>query len=141
MVNDDAPAVAEQWGLAPHPEGGFFRETYRSPITTRAPGWDAPRALATSILFMLPVGVQSARHRVRGDELWLWQGGAPMALDIEGVRHLVGPDHDAGHDLQCLVPGGSWQWATPAGDGWSLVACVVAPGFDFADFELDDVTR
>ena len=140
MVTDDAAAVARQWGLTPHPEGGFFRETYRSSITVRVPGWDAPRALATSILFLLPAGVTSARHRVRGDELWLWQGGAPMALDIEGARHIVGPDGDAGHELQCLVPAGSWQSATPAGDGWSLVACVVAPGFDFADFELDDPT-
>ena len=68
-----------------------------------------------------------------GHELWLWQSGAPMALDIEGTTHVVGPEHE----LQVLVPGGAWQSATPVTGEWSLVACVVAPGFDFADFELE----
>jgi predicted cupin superfamily sugar epimerase len=59
-----------------------------------------------------------------------------MALDVEGVTSVVGPDAGAGHELHVLVPAGAWQSATPAGDAWSLVACVVAPGFDFADFEM-----
>ncbi len=132
----DAAAVAAMWDLAPHPEGGFFRETYRSTLTVAPPGWPAPRSLATSILYLLPAGTRSALHRVRGDELWLWQGGGAMALTIEGARHLVGPDRARGHVVQCVVPGGAWQTATPADDAWSLVACVVAPGFDFADFEM-----
>jgi uncharacterized protein len=122
-----------RWNLAPHPEGGYFRETYRCALTATPPGWPGARAFATSILYLLPPGVRSARHRVRGDELWLWQGGAPMALDIEGATHLVGPEHE----LQVLVPGGLWQSATPATDDWSLVACLVAPGFDFSDFEME----
>ena len=137
---EDAQAVAADWGLAPHPEGGFYRETYRSALTSTPPGWPGERALATAILYLLPPGERSAWHRVRGDELWLWQGGAAMELRVEQDEHLVGPDRSAGHELQVLVPAGAWQSATPAagadGPGWSLVACVVAPGFDFADFEL-----
>lgn len=136
----DARAVAERWNLTPHPEGGYYRETYRSGLTSTPPGWPGSRSLATAILFLLPAGERSARHRVRGDELWLYQSGAPMELQIDGRVALVGPDHGAGHELQVLVPGGAWQSATPAGgpseDTWSLVACVVAPGFDFDDFEL-----
>ena len=131
---DVAEAVGA-WRLEPHPEGGFFRETYRSPLAT-VPGWPGERALATSILYLLPGGVRSAWHRVRGDELWLWQGGAAMELRIGEQTRLVGPDPGAGQDPQVLVPGGAWQSATPAAGPWSLVACLVTPGFDFADFEL-----
>jgi len=132
-----ADDIAARWNLVPHPEGGYYRETYRCALTATPPGWPGARAFATSVLYLLPAGVRSANHRVRGDELWLWQGGAPMALGIDGTTHLVGPDRDGGHELQVLVPGGAWQSATPAGDDWSLVACVVAPGFDFADFEME----
>ena len=133
----NAETVVEQWGLEPHLEGGFFRETYRSELTVTPDGWPGARSFATAILFLLRSGERSARHRVRGDELWMWQLGEPMALEIDGTRHLVGPDASLGHALHVLVPGGAWQSATPAGDGWSLVACVVAPGFDFADFEME----
>lgn len=133
----DAQAVAELWDLAPHPEGGYYRETYRSEIAVELAGWLGTRSLATAIIYLLPVGERSVSHRVRGDELWLWQGGAPMALSVGEEERLVGPDPTAGHELHVLVPAGVWQWATPAaGDaGWSMTACVVAPGFDFADFE------
>ena len=131
-----AQQIIDRLQLQPHPEGGFFRETYRSQLTATPVGWPGPRAFATAILFLLRAGERSARHRVRGDELWCWHAGAPMALDIDGVTHLVGPDATAGHALHVLVPGGACQSATPAGDSWSLVACVVAPGFDFADFEM-----
>jgi uncharacterized protein len=132
----DARAAAEAWGLEPHPEGGFYRETFRSRVSVQLPGWPGERALATAIIYLLAAGERSAAHRVRGDELWLWQGGAPMELTVDGAARLLGPDAGAGHELQLLVPGGAWQSATPAGPGWSLAACVVAPGFDFADFEL-----
>lgn len=138
MTGADAAAVAEAWGLEPHPEGGFFRETYRSATSVRLPGWPGERALATAILYLLGAGERSARHRVRGDELWLWQGGAAMELTVADELLVVGPDAAAGQRLQALVPAGSWQSATPAAgeERWSLAACVVAPGFDFADFEL-----
>ena len=124
------------WDLRPHPEGGYYRQTYRSSLTTTPAGWSGPRALATSTLYLLPADEQARWHRVRGDELWLWQGGGPMRLSIEGTVRVVGRDRVAGHELQVLVPAGSWQSATPATDDWSLVACVVVPGFDWADFEM-----
>jgi predicted cupin superfamily sugar epimerase len=142
----DVTTAVRRWRLEPHPEGGFYRETYRSGMRTVPPGWPGERALATAILYLLPAGLRSAWHRVRGDELWLWQGGAPMMLLIGDETRVVGPDPAAGQHLQVLVPAGAWQSATPeqqAGEAtaaapWSLVACVVAPGFDFADFELRD---
>jgi predicted cupin superfamily sugar epimerase len=132
----DVSTAVTRWRLEPHPEGGFFRETYRSPLTTLPPGWPGERALATAILYLLPAGQRSAWHRVRGDELWLWQGGAPMHLRIGDQSRLVGPDPAAGQEPQVLVPAGAWQSATPGDGAWSLVACLVTPGFDFADFEL-----
>ena len=144
----DVATAVDRWRLGPHPEGGFFRETYRSPLRTVPAGWPGERALATAILYLLPAGQESAWHRVRGDELWLWQGGAPMKLRIGEETRQVGPDPSAGHEPQVLVPAGAWQCAAPgvaagtpgvpAGPAaaWSLVACLVTPGFDFADFEL-----
>jgi predicted cupin superfamily sugar epimerase len=132
----DADDVARLWDLAPHPEGGFYRRTYESSLIATPPGWPATRALATSILYLLAPGERSAWHRVRGEELWLWQGGSPMLLTFAGEDHLVGPDRGAGEELQVLVPAGEWQSAIPATEQWSLVACVVAPGFDWDDYEL-----
>jgi predicted cupin superfamily sugar epimerase len=136
----DARAAAEAWALAPHPEGGFYRETYRSSLTHMPPAWPGPRALATAILYLLPAGERSAWHRVRGDELWLYHAGAPMSLSVGDRTVLVGPDPGDGQQLQVLVPGGTWQSATPMEGSnvaaWSLVACIVAPGFDFDDFDL-----
>jgi hypothetical protein len=132
----DVAGAVRAWQLQPHPEGGFFRETYRSARRTSPAGWPGERALATAILYLLPAGQRSAWHRVRGDELWLWQGGAAMELRIAAENRLVGPDPAAGQQPQVLVPGGAWQSATPAAGPWSLTACLVTPGFDFADFEL-----
>jgi predicted cupin superfamily sugar epimerase len=128
-------------GLQPHPEGGWYRETWRADLAVPTPYGE--RAAATSILFLLEPGQSSRWHRVRSAELWLWQGGDRLELDLGGSGGLpslastlvVGPDPD---DLQRLVPPGVWQAARPAGEKAVLVACVVAPGFDFADFELED---
>ena len=124
--------------LAPHPEGGHFRETWRAPGTVSTPHGE--RSPATAILYLLQPGESSAWHRVRSGELWLWQGGGPMRLRLGGTgaapvlagECLVGPDGV----LQHLVEPGEWQAAEPAADEPSLVACVVSPGFDFDDFEL-----
>lgn len=132
----DVAEAVRAWQLKPHPEGGFFRETYRSARHTAPAGWPGERALATAILYLLPAGQRSAWHRVRGDELWLWQGGAAMELRIAAQTQLIGPDPAAGQQPQVLVPGGAWQSARPAAGPWSLAACLVTPGFDFADFEL-----
>lgn len=100
------------------------------------------RSPATSILFLLRPGESSRWHRVRSGELWLWQGGGELLLDLGGTGErpalaetvTVGPGPQ---DLQRLVQPGQWQAARPARDEPVLVACVVSPGFDFADFELE----
>ena len=129
-------------GLQPHPEGGHYRETWRSPGTVQTPYGE--RSPATSILFLLQPGESSRWHRVRSGELWLWQGGGELLLDLGGTGDrpaleetvTVGPGPQ---DLQRLVQPGQWQAARPAAGDAVLVACVVSPGFDFADFELEDL--
>jgi predicted cupin superfamily sugar epimerase len=135
----------EALGLQPHPEGGWFRETYRSAHTFTPDGYDGPRAAATGILFALHPGEESRWHVVRSDELWLWHAGGPLALRLGGdgaepgptpTTHLLGADVEDGQSPQILVPAGTWQAAVPAGAEPVLVSCVVAPGFDFADFAM-----
>lgn len=129
-------------GLAPHPEGGSYRETWRAPGSVQTPYGE--RAPATAILFLLEPGQSSRWHRVRSGELWVWCGGGRLLLDLGGTgerpaltsTRTVGPVPD---DVQWLVEPGQWQAARPAGEQAVLVSCVVAPGFDFADFELEDV--
>ena len=130
---EDAKQVITKLGLAPHPEGGWYRETWRSEA-----GEDG-RARATAIHFLLERGQSSHWHRVDADELWLWHAGAPIEVQVTGGHGVVttrlGGDLLAGNALQCLVPAGQWQAATTC-EGWALVSCVVTPGFDFAGFEL-----
>ncbi|MGB8649034.1 MAG: cupin domain-containing protein [Mycobacteriales bacterium] len=124
--------------LQPHPEGGWYRETWRAPGAVATPYGE--RSPATAILFLLEPGQASRWHRVRSAELWLWQGGGPLALDLGGTADapaldrtvLLGP----GGVPQHLVEPGQWQAARPAGEEAVLSGCVVVPGFDFADFEL-----
>jgi hypothetical protein len=121
--------------MAPHPEGGHFVETFRAP----AP--DGKRPASTLIHFLLQADEVSAWHRVDADEMWLWQAGGPLVLttsppDGKGASALtLGPDLRAGQRLQGIVPAHHWQAAETLG-AWTLVSCVVAPGFDFAGFEL-----
>ncbi len=139
-------ALVAGLGLRPHPEGGWYRETWRAGLTVAPAGYPGPRAVATAIQFLLPAGETSRWHRVRSDELWLWQGLGPLRLRLGGsgpspaepaaTELLVGPDPATGQSLQALVPAGVWQSAAPTGPDGALVACVVAPGFDFEDFEL-----
>lgn len=119
--------------LRPHPEGGHYRETWRDrPM-------DGGRGAATAILFLLAMGERSQWHRVDAAELWLWQAGAPLRLEMsEGKGRetiLVGPDLAAGAVMQAVVPAGRWQAAASLGT-WTLVSCVVAPAFEFRGFEL-----
>ena len=131
----DAAAIIARLGLSPHPEGGWFRETWRA---AAAPG---ERASASAIHFLLAAGDRSHWHTVDAAELWLWHAGAPLALSIApgdaGPARTIalGPDVLAGEQPQALVPPGHWQAAEPLGD-WALVSCVVSPGFDFAGFVL-----
>jgi uncharacterized protein len=126
------PEYAETYDLQPHPEGGWFRETYRSGIEFHPPGYGGPRASATGILFALHPGERSAPHRVVSDELWFWHTGGDLRLWIGDDEVGLGPANP-----QALVPGGGWQAAAPAGSSPVLVSCVVTPGFDFADFTLE----
>jgi len=125
-----AETVREALGLAPHPEGGHFRELWRDQPA------DGGRGAGTSILFLLAAGERSHWHRVDAAEIWLWQAGAPLQLGITGVGEpVLGPDTASGQTLQAVVPTGAWQAASSLG-AWTLVSCVVAPAFDFAGFEL-----
>jgi uncharacterized protein len=141
----DPPPLAEALGLGPHPEGGWFRETYRSSVTFTPDGYDGPRATATAIYYLLQPGEESRWHVVASDELWLWHRGGPLDLSLGGDGELPSADVERvrlgarvedGEAPQVVVPAGVWQSARPASDEFVLVTCVVAPGFDFADFRL-----
>ena len=116
--------------LQPHPEGGYFRETFRSPLRLTLPDGRV-RAASTAIHFLLPAGTYSTWHRVRSDEVWHHYDGAPLRLyrlGLDPVRLDRGTP-------QAVVPAGVWQAAEPEG-GSTLCGCTVAPGFEFADFSL-----
>jgi hypothetical protein len=142
-MSDSAQTLIEQLRLSPHPEGGWYRETWRG--SGRADAAAGGRAGGTAIVFLLKAGEASHWHRVDADELWLWQGGDALELriadgDAGPVETLrLGGDVAAGEHLQGLVPTGAWQAARPAPGGtagYCLVSCVVVPGFEFAGFEL-----
>lgn len=145
------PPWARELGLQAHPEGGWYRETWRAPDEVQPAGYPGPRATATAIYFLLAPGERSAWHVVRSAELWLWHRGGPLTLRLGGrgehpapagsdavTELLVGPRVEDGQRPQAVVPPGVWQSAEPAGDEAVLVSCVVSPGFDFADFRLAD---
>jgi predicted cupin superfamily sugar epimerase len=123
-------------GMTAHPEGGWFRETWRHEQTVETDR--GPRSLATAIVFLLRPGEQSAWHRVASAELWLWQGGGPVDVTLGGADSSPAGTAPVrlGAGGQLLVPAGVWQRAEPAADRATLVGCIVSPGFDFADFEL-----
>ena len=131
----NAKELIEALGLAPHPEGGWYRETWRA----SAP--EGGRGSATAIYFLLEAGQCSHWHRVDASELWLFHAGSAMLLETavsgagpaEPVR--LGAEVLAGEVPQHVIPPGHWQAAT-ADRGWALVSCIVSPAFDFAGFEL-----
>lgn len=116
--------------LAPHPEGGFFRETWRDQPS------DGGRGSGTAIYYLLRAGERSRRHRVDAAEVWHHYAGAPLELTIEGTPGVLGPDVVAGERPQLVVPPGAWQSARSLG-AWTLVGCTVSPAFEFEHFELD----
>ncbi|MFC9691974.1 cupin domain-containing protein [Kribbella sp. NPDC056951] len=135
------PDLAEQLGLEAHPEGGWYRETWRSEVSFEPEGYDGKRASATAIYFLLGPGEESQWHRVRSAEIWLWHSGGPLTLQYgdspeQAESFTLGPDVAAGEQPQVVIPAGAWQAARPAGDQAVLVSCVVSPGFDFTDFEM-----
>lgn len=134
--------------LSPHPEGGYYREIYRS--NTVIPGealpacFGAARACCTSIYYLLERGDFSAFHRMRQDEIWHAYDGGPVRIhllqaDGDYASVQLGRSPDAEQVLQAVVPGGCWFAAEPVAEAeFALVGCTVSPGFDFADFELAD---
>jgi len=138
------PLLAEQLDLQPHPEGGWYRETWRSALSLSPEGYGGPRNVATAIYYLLLPGEQSRWHVVRSDELWFWHTGGPLALRLggsgdvptSGSSVVLGCDVLDGQHLQAVIPGGTWQSAAPASERPVLVSCVVAPGFDFADLRV-----
>jgi predicted cupin superfamily sugar epimerase len=127
-----AAEMIDRLGLKPHPEGGWYRETWRSEAAQ-----PDGRAAGTAILFLLEAGQRSHWHRVDAEELWIYQAGAPLRLftasDGVTVEGLLGPS--AAEAPQRLVRTGEWQAAEAEG-GWTLATCVVVPGFSFDGFEL-----
>jgi uncharacterized protein len=141
------PEVAElvrRLSLTPHPEGGWYRETHRSAQLVHS-AEHGERAAFTSILFLLEAPQVSRFHRIDAEELWNWHAGSPLDVQVlaEGgtggqrTTHHLGPSAD--ECFQAVVPAGSWFAAEVASPGsWSLVGCVVAPGFEFRRFEMAD---
>jgi predicted cupin superfamily sugar epimerase len=144
----DAAFWIEHLDLRPHPEGGYYRETYRA---TESIAWDGlparfsgPRAFSTAVYFLITRDAFSAFHRIRSDELWHFYAGSAVTLailDAGGAGTLatasLGRDPTRGETPQAVIPAGAWFAAevAPPGD-FALVGCTVAPAFDFADFEL-----
>ncbi len=134
----EAHELIERLGLAPHPEGGWYRELYRSPMEVTGPR--GRRCALTTIYYLLEQRQVSRWHRVAADEAWHFYAGAPLELacyDPVGSRLEIarlGPPED-GHPAVHVVPPSHWQAARTAGP-YSLVGCSVAPGFEFADFEM-----
>ena len=132
--------------LAPHPEGGYYRQTYRSELSIARealpPAFTGPRAASTAIYFLIEGENFSAFHRLHSDELWHFYAGSPLlvhVIDAAGAysKIFLGCNPDVGQVLQTVVPAGSWFGSHVADwKSWALVGCTVAPGFDFCDFEL-----
>ncbi len=130
-----ADEIIAALNLAPHPEGGWYRETWRAEADEGA------RASGTAILFLLKAGERSHWHRVDATEIWHFHAGSPLRLRLAATEsgpalpHLLGADLAQGQSPQVIVPPHHWQSAEPLGD-WTLVGCTVSPGFQFEGFEL-----
>ena len=153
-MNNQHPNKIEElinhYNLLPHPEGGFFRQTYAAAeqISKEAlpERFEGSRSYSTAIYFLLPHGSFSAFHRIKSDEVWHFYEGCPLNI------HVIHPngDYDCmklgrnlnnGESYQLVVPANTWFASEPVGDteSFALVGCTVAPGFDFSDFELAEV--
>jgi len=145
-----APHTADEWieklQLIEHPEGGYYRETYRHPLLLRRAHlparYSGDRCLLTMIYFLLRGDQFSALHRLQSVEGWHFYQGCPLMLYLlDSVGQLqkvvMGPDAEAGQVLQVIVPAGTWFGARPVDpQSYTLIGCTVSPGFDFQDFEL-----
>ena len=155
MIEQNAKKIQElinHYNLLPHPEGGFYRQTYASaehiPMEALPASFDGSRSFSTAIYFLLPHGNFSAFHRIKSDEVWHFYEGCPLNI------HVIHPNGDYeclklgsnmmnGESYQLVVPANAWFASEPTGETgtFALVGCTVAPGFDFADFELADAEK
>ncbi|SEA47849.1 cupin domain-containing protein [Rubrimonas cliftonensis] len=129
-----ARQIIDALGLERHPEGGWYRETWRAHAEA------GERPTGTAIYYLLPADEFSHWHRVDADEIWHFHAGAPLSLTLspnghDAQAHLLGADVLAGQKPQAIVPAGWWQCATTVG-AWTLVTCTVSPGFTFEGFEM-----
>ena len=141
------PALAVELGLEPHPEGGWYRRTWTSPVPVTvvdADGTERVRPAATLIHFLLPAGEFSAWHRVASSEIWIWNGQGTVQLELGGdgdepdtdQTPVLGGRLQRGERTQVMIPAGVWQRTVPSDDD-ALASCLVSPGFDFADFSME----
>ncbi len=149
-MNAKAQYWIEHLQLQPHPEGGYYRETYRAEgrlLGCCLHEHEGPRQLATAIYFLLAGDQFSALHRLRSDEMWHFYAGSPLTLHIiqpdgQLVQVRLGNNPANGESFQAVVKAGCWFGATVDDpEGYALVGCTVAPGFEFEDFELGDRQR
>lgn len=143
-TSDVQATLIRELGLTPHPEGGFYRETWRDALRVTRPD-GAERSASTGIYYMLSGNAFSAWHRIRADEAWHFYAGTPIhvhVLEDDGVMtiHRLGNPltHASEYAFQAVVPAGRWFAAERVGDaeGFALVGCTVAPGFEFSEFEM-----
>ena len=143
----DIQAIVKHLDMERHPEGGYFRETYRSsenvPAQALPARFGGERSLATAIYFLLGPGDFSAFHRIKSDETWhYYTGNSSLIVHILDPRHgyrkiKLGKSYESGEVFQDTVPAGAWFASEPADStGYALVGCTVSPGFDFREFEL-----
>jgi hypothetical protein len=142
----DAMYWVKRLRLEPHPEGGYFRQTYRSAVTIAREalptGFGGARAASTAIYFLLEGKNFSAFHRLRSDEVWHFYIGAAVSVHViepsgKYSAIMLGNDPEAGQVLQAVVPAGCWFASHVAdGESFTVVGCTVAPGFDFEDFDM-----
>ncbi len=152
MITKQISPLVKTLDLAPHPEGGWYKELWKAsfkiPKEVLGGKYSGSRYAATSIYFLLHPDECSAWHTVLSDELWLFHSGTPLKISLGGTDEypettqeiVLGLDIDNGQLPQVLVPANVWQKTTPLGDEPTLVSCVVAPGFNYDDFKLIDRT-
>ena len=143
--------LIQRYGLESHPEGGWYKQTYKSDEQIAAGAlperFSAPRVFSTAIYFLLEKGNFSAFHRIKSDECWHFYAGNPLLIYIierSGELKVIslGSDHEKGQSFQYVVPANCWFASRPAPESeYCFVGCTVSPGFEFDDFELADATE
>jgi predicted cupin superfamily sugar epimerase len=139
-MNKQVARLVKKLALVKHPEGGYFKQTYRSDIMVNVEGFDGPRNIATAIYYMLAGGQFSAFHRIRSDEIWHYYAGCSItlyAIDKDGKLSKTRIGRGDGGTPQAVIKAGTWFSAAPdSKKSYCLLGCTVSPGFDYRDWEL-----